>query len=188
MIVSKIKAMKTSSTAYLGLGSNLGQREENLLYALARLASLNGVDLISYSSIYETVPWKVIDQPNYYNQCVKIATTLLPEELLDCILRLESRLGRVRTQKWEARVIDIDLLLYEAVECRTKALTLPHYAIVERAFVLVPLLEIAPKHTINSVPIREHLKRISQEGIQCVMDREEVKLRLDHVRNIGSTP
>lgn len=134
--------------AVLGMGSNLGGREENLAAAFTRLEQLPHTQLLAISNIYETAPFDVASkQEDYLNCCVLLDTGLPPEELLDRCLSIETDLGRVRTEYHGARTMDIDLLLYEGFSSHTQKLTVPHPGILQRAFVLVPLSDLFPLHT-----------------------------------------
>lgn len=128
--------------AILGIGTNIGDRMQNLRAALDSLAKLPGTKIIKVSSVYETKPWGYADQDNFFNLCVIVDTALSPHALLGACLGIEAAIGRVRTFKNAPRVIDIDLLLYEDREINTEELTLPHPFIRQRSFVLVPLHEI----------------------------------------------
>lgn len=135
--------MNEARAAYLSLGSNLGNREETLRKAVRRLAAADGVKKLAVSSLYETEPWGKKEQPSFLNIAVSLQTTLTPEELLALAQAVETELGRVRHERWGPRTIDVDILLIEGVERKTPTLTLPHPYMTERAFVLVPLAEIA---------------------------------------------
>jgi len=130
------------STAYLSLGSNLGDRQENLRSAIGRLKALGHVD--SVSSFYETEPVEVTDQPWFINCAVKLVTSKSPRELLAGVLAIERSMGRERTRPKGPRNIDIDILLYGERVVDEPGLTIPHSALTERMFVLAPLAEIAP--------------------------------------------
>ena len=135
--------MTEARAAYLSLGSNLGNREETLRKALRQLAAADGVKKLAVSSLYETEPWGKKEQPSFLNIAVSLQTTLTPEDLLALVQAVETELGRVRHERWGPRTIDVDILLIEGVERKTPTLTLPHPYMTERAFVLVPLAEIA---------------------------------------------
>ena len=136
--------METGTLAYLGLGTNLGDRESYLAQALKELAGLPTIEIGTVSSIYETAPVGLTDQPDFLNLVVSVRTTLSPRELLDALLNIENKMGRVRTVRWGPRVIDLDLLLYGDAVVETPELTVPHPRLSERSFVLMPLAEIAP--------------------------------------------
>jgi 2-amino-4-hydroxy-6-hydroxymethyldihydropteridine diphosphokinase len=132
------------TTAYLSLGSNLGDREANLLKALERLESA-GARVLRRSSIYETEPQEMREQPWFLNQVVEIGTTLSPLELLARIRDIEHGLGRQRVVEKGPRTIDIDILFYGDLILATIELQIPHPRLAERRFVLEPLAELAPE-------------------------------------------
>lgn len=131
-----------TSTIYLSLGSNLGDRERKLQGALVALASIARVRTVS--SIFETEPVGEKDQPAFLNLAAAVETDLRPTALLGAIKRIERDLGRTRTFRWGPRAIDIDILLYGDLQIETPSLSIPHRELANRAFVLVPLAEIAP--------------------------------------------
>ena len=130
------------SRAYVALGSNLGDREENLRTALKHLQE-NGVEVIKTSTFIETEPYGVTDQPGFVNAVCQVETELAPLELLRLLLNIEQKMGRVRLRRWGERNIDLDLLLYEDAVLESEELTLPHPDMQNRDFVLIPLAEIA---------------------------------------------
>jgi len=130
------------STAFVALGSNLGDREGNLRTALAHLQE-NGVEVVKVSSFIETEPYGVTDQPGFVNGVCQVQTELAPLELLRLLLEIEQQMGRVRLRRWGERNIDLDLLLYEDAVLESEELTLPHPDMQNRDFVLIPLAEIA---------------------------------------------
>ena len=129
----------------LSLGSNLGVRRENLEAALARLGQLPETTLTRRSRVYETQPYGVTGQPGFLNMVAEIETELQPLELLDAIQTIERRLGRRPTERWGPRIIDIDIVLWDTLVLETDTLTVPHPDFRNRAFVLIPLAEIAPQ-------------------------------------------
>ena len=130
------------SIAYVALGSNLGDREENLRTALKHLQE-NGVEVIKTSTFIETEPYGVTDQPGFVNAVCQVETELAPLELLRLLLNIEQEMGRVRLRRWGERNIDLDLLLYEDAVLESEELTLPHPDMQNRDFVLIPFAEIA---------------------------------------------
>ncbi|MEW6624141.1 MAG: 2-amino-4-hydroxy-6-hydroxymethyldihydropteridine diphosphokinase [Bacillota bacterium] len=128
--------------AYIGLGSNQGNREYYLRRAVELLDWQKDIKVTGLSSIYETEPFGYLDQEKFLNMVVKIETVLNPHRLLETALRIENHLGRIRLEKWGPRIIDIDILLYGDMEINSENLILPHPGLTLRAFVLVPLLEI----------------------------------------------
>lgn len=142
---------------YLSLGANLGARAQTLREALRRLAQLPGTHLSRASSSYETAPWGKTDQPPFLNGAACLSTRLAPEALLAACQEIERALGRVRHEHWGARTLDIDLVYGvcggQVVRAASPRLTLPHPYLLERAFVLVPLAEIAPTLVLAGRPI-----------------------------------
>lgn len=135
--------MSAKHVAYISLGSNLGDKEENLRRAL-KLMKQQGIEINKVSSFIVTEPYGVTDQPMFVNAVCEAATILEPEELMERLLRMEEQLGRVRLRHWGERSIDLDLLLYDELCCSGDILTLPHPDMHNREFVLEPLCEIAP--------------------------------------------
>lgn len=127
----------------LGLGSNLGDREQHIAAAIRLLAACPSLTVCQTSSLYETEPVGIKEQPAFLNAVVSIKTTLEPEPLLEQCLAVEARLGRIRKERWGPRTIDIDLLLYEDRIYHSPQLSLPHPRLAERKFVLIPLAEVA---------------------------------------------
>ena len=129
---------------YIGLGSNLGEREKILRQAIERVKKIPAVKLLRVSSFYESEPWGVEGQPNYINAAIKISSELEPLAVLNELQRIESELGRVRREHWGARTIDLDILLIKGREIFSERLTVPHKFLFERDFALIPLAEIFP--------------------------------------------
>ncbi|MCQ9292212.1 2-amino-4-hydroxy-6-hydroxymethyldihydropteridine diphosphokinase [Staphylococcus hyicus] len=128
---------------YLGLGSNIGDREQQLQSAVERLDQVTGIHVQHTSSMYETKPVGYVEQPDFLNVCLHIKTTLSPEALLHQCLRIEKELHRVREVRWGPRTIDIDVLLYGDEIIESEQLIVPHPRMTARAFVMIPLNEIA---------------------------------------------
>jgi 2-amino-4-hydroxy-6-hydroxymethyldihydropteridine diphosphokinase len=131
-----------SHLIYLSLGSNLGDRLANLQNAISSLPP--NIQPLTRSSVYETSPWGYSDQPDFYNQVIKAETLFEPTDVLATIKNLEVSLGRQETFRFGPRLIDLDLLFFDTLILNSPKLTIPHPRITERAFVLVPLAEIAP--------------------------------------------
>lgn len=140
--------------AYIALGSNIQQPVIQVQRALAILATLPSSQLINTSSLYQSKAEGYLDQPDFINCVISIATTLTPKALLVALLEIETQCGRMRTFKNAPRTLDLDILLYEDITLNTEELTLPHPRMIERAFVLIPLQEIAPHLVLNGFPIR----------------------------------
>ena len=130
------------SIAYLGLGTNLGDRKENLRKAIEAIALK--MDIYQQSSLYETAAWGYTDQPDFLNQVVQVETDLTPLRLLNFLKRTEVELGRVENFRYGPRQIDLDILFFDDLVKNTSRLQIPHPRLAERAFVLVPLNEIEP--------------------------------------------
>lgn len=129
---------------FLGMGSNLGDREASLTTAIDRLESEYTIKVVRVSRFIETSPWGVIDQPMFINAVIEIETDLSPHDLLNVCKELEQKAGRIKTVKWGPRTLDIDILYYHQLTMNEPELVIPHPRIAERDFVLTPLQEIAP--------------------------------------------
>lgn len=153
------------AVVYLALGGNLGDRAGNLRAARRRLEE-EGVTIERCSSLYETEPWGVLDQPRFLNAVCRGRTPLAPEALLALAKRIEAQLGRQPTVRYGPRPIDIDILLYDGRTIATPELTIPHPRMKERAFVLVPLAEIAPDLRLPGErrTVRELLAALGETG------------------------
>ena len=154
------------ASVFVALGSNLGDRERNL--SRAREALSQGVVAAgASSSIYETEPWGPVAQGRYLNQVVRGETALAPRDLLAKLLEIERTLGRNRSreERYGPRTIDLDILLHGDRAVREPDLQIPHPRMLERAFVLVPLMEIAPDTVIDDVPIADALSRLDRSGV-----------------------
>ena len=152
-------------TAVVGIGTNLGDRQNFINLAVSSLSRLPQTKVIDCSHIYETKPFGYADQPNFLNAAAKIETELSPLALLGGCLGIEAALGRVRRFANGPRTIDLDILLYEGEHSESNELTLPHPAILERAFVMVPLLDLFPSGSALGFSFGEHLRHISRDGI-----------------------
>ncbi|MDX1942411.1 MAG: 2-amino-4-hydroxy-6-hydroxymethyldihydropteridine diphosphokinase [Saprospiraceae bacterium] len=141
---------------FLGLGSNLGDRKQNLQRATEQVETHIG-EILKASSIYETQAWGIENQPDFLNQVLEINTQFEPEKILEIVLIIEQNMGRERQIKWGERLIDIDILFYENWVLRTEKLMIPHPFLQDRNFVLAPLVEIAPDfvHPVLQRSIRD---------------------------------
>ena len=133
---------RTTNTAYVGLGSNVGDRVGNIRKALSMLDKVDNVSVLAVSSLYETEPEGYEDQDLFVNAAAQMETTLSPGELLYLFKRVEQAIGRKKTVKWGPREIDLDLLIYDQLCLQNADLVVPHPRMHQRAFVLVPLAEI----------------------------------------------
>jgi 2-amino-4-hydroxy-6-hydroxymethyldihydropteridine diphosphokinase len=154
------------NTAYLGLGSNLGDRRQHLAAAVRRLHAGPALRVVNVSPVYESSPVGVTAQPDFLNLVVQVETAHAPHELLTECLRIEAGLGRVRHERWGPRTIDIDLLLYGEVRLNDDCLTVPHPRMRERSFVLVPLAEIAPELRLAGEPIGALAAALGRDGLR----------------------
>ncbi len=170
----------TAHRAYIGMGSNLGQRVANVERAVAALAELG--TLVAKSSIYRSAPWGKTDQPWFANAVVLLQTRLSPRELLDALKAKEQELGRTPGVRWGARVIDLDLLLYDELDIDEEDLRVPHPRMRERAFVVVPLAQIdarfaamrdaLPEAEARSVaPLGESVAEMPVQGNDSLAER-----------------
>lgn len=156
--------------AYIGIGTNIGDREKNIKDALNALNHLPLTKVTDVSAVYETEPWGYTEQDNFYNICVKIETEMSPEVVLGCCLGIEASMGRERPFKNAPRIIDIDLLLYENERRDSKELMLPHPLIGERAFVLVPMNDILPEMCIGDMDYKENYNNCDKSGVNKVFE------------------
>jgi 2-amino-4-hydroxy-6-hydroxymethyldihydropteridine diphosphokinase len=157
----------------IALGGNVGEVRSTFDRAVALLCDGTAVRLTARSSDYRTPPWGVTDQPPFINAVIAVSTSLAPHDVLACAIEIERALGRDRSQerRWGPRTIDIDLLAYDDLVLADADLTLPHPHLFERAFVLVPLAEIAPDRVIGGVRIDDALARVDTGGIEKLSPR-----------------
>lgn len=152
--------------AVLGLGSNIENRELHLAEAISLIERMDGTEIRKLSNIYETKPFDVqSDQQDYLNCCVLIETTLAPQRLLLECQKIEQKLLRVRTEYHGPRTIDVDILLYEGFSSGEKELTVPHPAIRERAFVMVPLSDIFHAYAGLGFDFKEAYDAVDKSGV-----------------------
>lgn len=159
-----------SKTAYLGLGGNIGEPAAAMAQALQRLDSAPLTRVGAVSSLYRTPPWGVADQPDFLNAVARVETGIAPRELLAFCLDIERSMKRVRERRWGPRVIDIDILLFGSFELDEAELKIPHPRIAERAFVLVPLAEIAPAVMVGQKTAAELAASIDASGMHRLAD------------------
>ena len=159
--------MKPQTTVLCLLGSNLGDRMNLLRQAAFLLGATHRVDLTRASHVYETPPWGKIDQPSFLNAAIELKTSLLPDALLDRIHEIERNLGRRREEEkhWGPRTIDIDIALYGDAVIDQPRLIIPHARLHERAFALIPLLDIQPDlcDPRTGIPLRQYLEQLREE-------------------------
>lgn len=172
--------------AFLALGSNLHSPERQVLAGFDEIAATPGVDLLARSSLYRTAPVGYEDQPDFVNAVAEIRTSLAPGDLLQELLAIEASRGRVRDLANGPRTLDLDILIYDDLQVRTERLTLPHPRAHLRAFVLYPLLEIAPDAVLPGLgPARHWLSGVREQGIRRIA--EEVTFRLALGSLVGAT-
>lgn len=141
-----------SIVTYIGLGSNLGDSKVILTEAVHKLASLGDVKI---SKLYQSPPMGPQDQPNYLNAVVQLSTNLAPLALLDELQRFEQESGRVRLRHWGERTLDLDLLIYAEEKIQHERLIVPHVGVMERDFVLIPLLDLDPNLHIDGIALKQ---------------------------------
>jgi 2-amino-4-hydroxy-6-hydroxymethyldihydropteridine diphosphokinase len=159
-----------STTVYLSLGGNLGDPADAMGAALRMLDVDAAIAVVAVSSLYRTPPWGKLDQPDFLNVAAELSTTLEPRVLLDRCLDAEHRLKRVREERWGPRLIDIDMLTYGDRVIHEAGLEVPHPRMLERAFVLAPLAEIAPGLKVAGRSVAERLARMDISGIERLRD------------------
>jgi len=161
------------ASALIALGGNVGDVRATFQKAIANICGMAQAALLSRSSDYTTPPWGEEEQARFVNACIEIETSLDPHALLFVLHKIERKFGREREkeQRWGPRTLDLDLIAYDDVRIDKPELTLPHPRLFERAFVLVPLAEIAPDRLIAGRRVAEALARVSIEGIERLPDR-----------------
>lgn len=153
-------------TTYIGLGSNLGDSRQILSEAIAKLKTLG---MVKVSKLYQSPPMGPQDQPNYLNAVAKLNTDLAPLDLLDHLQRFEQEAGRVRLRRWGERTLDLDLLIYGNEKIQNERLTVPHIGILQRDFVVIPLLDLDADLQLNGQPLKD-LELIQQPTLTVLAD------------------
>lgn len=164
------------TTAYIGLGANLGRPTDKILSALASIAELSEIHLVAHSSLYMSNPIGPAGQPKYINAVAKLSTTLSPHHLLDALLSLETKLGRTREgTRWGPRIIDLDLLYYGERTINHHNLVLPHPEINNRNFVVYPLYEIEPGFVLPTGQLLSTLiDEVSSRGLERISPQPQI--------------
>jgi 2-amino-4-hydroxy-6-hydroxymethyldihydropteridine diphosphokinase len=157
--------------ALIGLGGNLGDPVVSIQQALKMIERSGDCRIEAVSSLWRTPPWGKLDQPDFINACARVLTPLEPRAFLDLCLQTEKALKRVRKERWGPRSIDIDILFFGERRIEEEGLVIPHPRTAERAFVLVPLAEIAPERVLDGKTISERAREISREGISLEHQR-----------------
>ena len=160
------KGLKTMSEAVIALGSNMGNRIENLNAAIRAIAKLPDVKIIKASAVYETEPVDCEEDDMYLNAAILVDANISPSMLLGECLGIEAAMGRVRTKKNAPRIIDLDLILYDGVKTESFELILPHPRVLERAFVMAPLADLYPSGRAPGMFFAPHLRDIGTDGIR----------------------
>ena len=158
--------------ALIALGGNVGDVRATFQKAIASICGMTQAALLARSSDYATPPWGDIDQAPFINACIEIDTSLDPHALLFALQKIEAKFGRdrARERRWGPRTLDLDLIAFDDVSMQRPELTLPHPRLFERAFVLVPLTEIAPDRLIAGRSVASALAELSTEGIERLPD------------------
>jgi 2-amino-4-hydroxy-6-hydroxymethyldihydropteridine diphosphokinase len=158
--------------ALIALGGNVGDVRATFRKAIAHICGMTQAVLLARSSDYATPPWGEVQQARFINACIEIDTSLDPHALLFTLHRIETKFGRDRASetRWGPRTLDLDLIAYDDVSMQKPELTLPHPRLFERAFVLVPLAEIAPNRVISERSVASALAQLSTEGIERLPD------------------
>jgi len=151
---------------FIGLGTNIGDKLANLRAALTKISAK--MEILNLSAVYKTEPWGYLDQDDFNNMVIEVDTDMPPRQLLEYLKTTESELGREETFRYGPRVIDMDILLYKDQINEDERLSIPHPRMVERAFVLAPLVEIAPEfqHPILGLTIKELSERVELSGVE----------------------
>jgi len=160
------------ASAIIALGGNVGDVRDTFRKAIANVCGMTQAALIARSSDYATPPWGEEEQDRFINACIEIETALDPHALLFTLHKIEKKFGRDRSKetRWGPRTLDLDLIAYDDVKLDKPELTLPHPRLFERAFVLVPLAEIAPDRKIAGKTVRAALADVSTAGIERLAD------------------
>lgn len=169
------------NSAFIALGSNIGNRYGNLTKAIETLAGYSDIQLVNCSSVYETDPVGYVEQDLFLNMVIEIKTALNATQLLERCLKVESELGRKREKRWGPRTIDLDILTFNQENIETEKLIVPHPRMMERAFVMVPLLEIKPDFHLmgmeksnaawlNELPDREGVRKWKRKNGEDVFE------------------
>ena len=160
------------ASVLIALGGNVGDVRATFAKAIAHICGMAQAALIARSADYSTPPWGDENQDPFVNACIEIETDLDPHALLFVLQKVEQKFGRAREKdrRWGPRTLDLDMIAYDDVALQKPDLTLPHPRLFERAFVLVPLAEIAPERVISGIPVRDGLASVSTQGIERLPD------------------
>lgn len=161
------------TVATLGLGGNIGDPPAAMAQALSMFATRPDCKLLAVSHLYSTPPWGKTDQADFFNCCAVIETSLVAERLLDLCLDIERGMKRVRVERWGPRTIDIDVLTFGDQIIQTDRVEIPHPRMTERAFVLLPLADIAPELIVNGSQVSDWLGTVDATGIRRANEKRE---------------
>jgi len=152
---------------YMGIGSNEGDRLNNIKQAIEFISDLDGCNIETVSSLYETSPFGSVNQENFFNAVLKIFTSLNPKQLFQKLKEIEEKLGRVQREKWGPRKIDLDILFFNDLIFSDEIITLPHKGIIYRDFVMIPLIEVEPEliHPVFNKKVSEFISGLKSTNI-----------------------
>ncbi len=156
--------------AYLGLGTNMGDKEAYLKEACKIISDNPNINIVKISKVYKTKAWGYTNQDDFLNICIEVDTNLSPEELLEVCHKVENKLNRVRVIRWGPRTIDVDILFFNNIISTDENLILPHPRIKERAFVLIPLMDLNKELVIDNKTISYYLSNLEKEELEQVKE------------------
>ena len=156
--------------AYLGLGTNMGDKQAYLKEACKIISDNPNINIVKISKVYKTKAWGYTNQDDFLNICIEVDTNLSPEELLEVCHEVENKLNRVRVIRWGPRTIDVDILFFNNIISTDENLTLPHPRIKERAFVLIPLMDLNKELVIDNKTISYYLSNLEKEELEQVKE------------------
>lgn len=154
------------TSSLIGLGGNVGDVVGSMQRAINAIEIRRDCKVIAVSRIYRTPPWGITEQDWFYNACAEVQTSLEPEALLDLLLTIELAQGRVRDQRWGPRTLDLDIIAYGDETIETERLSIPHPRMGERAFVVLPLMDICPERLISGRTVRNYAAGMDRGGIK----------------------
>lgn len=172
-LMLKHEMMVKTIQAAVGLGGNLGDPKVQMQEALSLLDSYNDIQIRAVSNLYKTAPWGNTDQPSFLNACALMNTELSARQLLELCLSIEKDLGRIRNERWGPRAIDLDVLFYADELIDEPGLELPHPRMIQRAFVMVPLSDVAPNKEINGRAVQFWADKLSSDEIEIADDTSD---------------
>ncbi len=171
-ILSNNTLVARTKEVFLGLGGNVGDVVKSMLDALGDMQRSGDIKVIAKSHLYKTPPWGDLDQDDFINSCVKIQTALDPHSLLALLKAEEKTLKRVKSRRWGPRTIDMDILIFDDMTLEDDRLTIPHPRMTARAFVLLPLCDLAPEIEINAISAQDWLAQLDISDIRKLPDQK----------------